>query len=96
MCGAQAFPAATFLAKEFGGGPEKINLVSMLEKLNKGPGNSYRAAEHQWGKIIREQHYVKDVTIKVKYHAPGTSIPDKFTASWQQDGVQYERSFYNS
>jgi DNA/RNA non-specific endonuclease len=70
-----------------GGGGGSINLVAMLEKINRGPDHSFGNLERAWRKLV-DPEIGSTVEVNILPVYEGTpSVPTKFKVNYAVDGV---------
>ena len=85
----EPYEGGHLLAKMFGGGPEKINMVGMLRSVNRGAGDSFGNLERKLARGIRNGADV-EVTIQAVYEDESSTVPSQIIVTYAIDGVQSE------
>ncbi len=84
--GSEGSEGSHLAANWWGGGPERINVVPLLEQINRGAGHSYGNLERRWAQLLRGTAdtppvTVEDVRIEVLYE-DNTRVPRKVPVRW--------------
>ncbi|MGY4644987.1 DNA/RNA non-specific endonuclease [Cellulomonas sp. URHB0016] len=93
--GGVGYDGGHLFAKMFGGGGEDINIVPMLDEVNRAGTGSFYELEQQWRSLIGQMPPV-DVSVRIEPEYVGASrVPDHFVVLWSENGVWKDREFDN-
>lgn len=93
--GGDGYDGGHLIANQFGGGPEDINLVPMLEEVNRGSGDTFYATEMRLREAL-EGDPPADVEFHVYPEYTGEStVPSTITVDYAIDGEAERKEFDN-
>ncbi len=93
--GGVGYDGGHLLARMFGGGGEDINILPMLEEVNRAGSGTFYELEQQWRSLIGQIPPVDvSVTIEPDYVGPGR-VPESFFVEWTENGDLKGRVFRN-
>ncbi|GCD19302.1 hypothetical protein CTKZ_08640 [Cellulomonas algicola] len=93
--GGPGYDGGHLYANMYGGGGEYVNIVAMLERVNRsGPGSFYEL-EQQWRSLI-DGHPPVHVSVRITPDYVGSSrVPDSILVEWSENGAWKDKVFEN-
>jgi DNA/RNA non-specific endonuclease len=74
---------------------ERINLIPMLEQVNRGAGDSFARLEEKWrARLARDPSAKIEVDIRAHYSG-ATTVPDRIVVRYSIDGIERRKVFEN-
>lgn len=84
------------IARVFGGGREHVNMVAMLETVNRGAGHSFGNLESKWRTLLDADpstHIQVDITPRFPH---GGDVPDRILVKYSIDGGPVLRKVFTN
>lgn len=93
--GGVGFDGGHLFANDFGGGGEYVNVVAMLERVNRSGAGSFYALENRWRSLLEATPPV-DVSVRIRprYLDDGL-VPRSILVEWSENG-RWERQVFKN